>query len=137
MANKDEENNTPKRGPGSGRGPGMMGRGPGEKAKNFKSAIKRLFKELKNFRFLIGIALILAALGSILSISAPNKLSELTDEISSGLVVNSDNMQELSDKIKDNMSKDDLFTESEIDGNTVTTQDQIEFLRIIYFFSGM
>ena len=65
---------------------GPRGRGTGEKAKDFKSAIKRLFTELKSHRILIMIALILAILGAILSIFAPNKLSELTDEISSGLV---------------------------------------------------
>ena len=49
-----------------------------EQAKDFKSAIIRLFKELKGFKFLIILSLILAMLGSILSIVAPNKLSELT-----------------------------------------------------------
>ena len=82
MANESKINRTP-RGPRMGPGHGM---GAGEKAKDFKSAIKRLFKELKGFRKLITIALILAILSSILSISAPNKLSELTDKISEGLV---------------------------------------------------
>ena len=67
------------------RGPGA-GMVTGEKAKDFKSAIKRLFKELKGFRKLIMVALVLAILSSILSISAPNKLSDLTDKISEGLV---------------------------------------------------
>ena len=58
--------------------------GTGEKAKDFKGAIKRLFKELKSFKVLITIALVLAALASILSIIAPNRLSDLTDEISEG-----------------------------------------------------
>lgn len=70
------------------RGPGMGG--VGEKAKDFKGAIKRLFKELKPFRVLIITALILAALGSILALVAPNKLSELTDTISAGLIVTKD-----------------------------------------------
>ena len=61
------------------------GPNPGEKAKNFKGAIKRLFSELKGFRVLIFIAIILAILGAILSISAPNRLSSLTDEIQVGL----------------------------------------------------
>ncbi len=65
-----------------GMGPG----GTGEKAKNFKSAIKRLLKELKRYRILIIIALILAILSSMLSIFAPNKLSDLTDEIQKGLI---------------------------------------------------
>ncbi len=70
--------------------PPRMGRGRNvEKPKNFKKAIKRLFKELGKFKLLIVIALILASLGAILSIIAPDKLSNLTDEISKGLVGNS------------------------------------------------
>ena len=84
-----QENNTRvHRTPRAMRGPGMGG--AGEKAKDFKGAIKRLFKELKPFRVLIITALILAALGSILSLVAPNKLSELTDTISAGLIVTKD-----------------------------------------------
>ena len=66
------------------RGPGAR-MGTGEKAKDFKGAIKRLFKELKGFRKIIVFAIILAILSSILSISAPNKLSDLTDKISESL----------------------------------------------------
>ena len=58
----------------NGRGPMGMGGGPGEKANDFKSAIKRLFSELKPYKILITISLILAVLSSILSIVAPNKL---------------------------------------------------------------
>ncbi len=57
----------------------------GEKAKDFKSAIKRLFKELKGFKILITVAIILAILSAVLSIVAPDQLSNLTDEISAGL----------------------------------------------------
>lgn len=57
----------------------------GEKAKDFKSAIKRLFKELKGFKIVIAVAIILAILSAVLSIVAPDQLSNLTDEISAGL----------------------------------------------------
>ena len=77
------------------RGPRMRG-APGEKAKNFKSAIKRLFKELKPFKTLLLISVILAGLSSVTSILAPNQLSRLTDEISAGLISPIMNM----DKIK-------------------------------------
>ena len=84
MANESKVDRTPRRPRmGPGHGPGM---GAGEKAKDFKSAIKRLFKELKGFRKLITFALILAILSAVLSISAPNKLSNLTDKISEGLM---------------------------------------------------
>ena len=71
-----------------------------EKAKDFKGSIKRLLKELSDFKILIIISLILAALGSILSILSPNQLSNLTDEISKGLIVNTKNLEILSNEIK-------------------------------------
>ena len=66
-----------------------------EKSKNFMGSMKRLFSELKSFKIFIAIALILAMAGSILSIVAPDKLSALTDEISKGLAVNTDNMEKI------------------------------------------
>jgi len=94
------ENNAPKRRGGGPRGMGA----PGEKAKNFKSAIKRLFHELSSFRILIIISLVFAALGSILSIIAPDHLSDLTDEISKGLVVKQENLELVSNTIMGNLS---------------------------------
>ena len=67
-------------------GPGGPRGGTGEKAKDFGSAIKRLFKEMKPFKILIIIGLLAAVVSSILSILAPNRLSDLTDEISTGVL---------------------------------------------------
>lgn len=100
------ESNQPKR---RQHGPGM-GPAPAEKAKNFKNAISRLFKELKSFHILILIALILAALSSVLSIISPNKLSDLTDEISKGLVIKTDVMKEITEKVTASVSEDKLKT---------------------------
>ena len=136
-------------------GPGMGG-GPAEKTKDFKGATKRLFKELKDFRILIYIALILAILGAILSISAPNRLSKLTDKISEGLVLNSENLKTISSNIVselpssentenetsseidfsilENMTEEQksmIFPEFEIDGVTISSDDQIEYMKII------
>ena len=105
MNNEEKEIKTPRRRMGP---PGMRGGVPGEKPKNFKSAISRLFKELKSFRVLIAISLVLAMLSAVLSIVAPNKLSDLTDEISNGLIPNKDNLETISDNIKTNMSEDKL-----------------------------
>ena len=109
-----------------------MGRGTGEKAKDFKGAIKRLFKELKSFKLLVTIALVLAALGSVLSIAAPNKLSELTDKISEGLVVNKDNLETLTQNITASLNEENgIFTEFEIDGTKISANDQVQFLSIM------
>ena len=69
------------------------------KAKDFKGAIKRLLKELSGFKKLVIISLVLAALGAILTIVTPNILSDLTDEISKGLVLNKDNCLSLGQRI--------------------------------------
>lgn len=103
-------------------GPGMHST---EKAKDFKSAMKRLLKELKSYQVLIYISLILAALGSILSIMAPNKLSKLTDEISKGLIVNKDNFETLNKTIYGSIPN---FKEIEIDGVVISVEDQISYM---------
>ena len=87
MANN--QSRPPRRGP---MGPGM-GPGVGEKAKDFKSAVKRLVKELGKFKILIIIALILVIAGAVLSISAPDRLSKLTDEIQAGIIPKMENGQ--------------------------------------------
>ncbi len=88
-------------------------RGPGpnfEKAKDFKGAITRLIKELQQFHVLIFIALFLAIAGAVLSIFTPNILSDLTDEISEGLVINSKNLEKLSTEISSKVNQDSLQT---------------------------
>jgi len=82
-----------------------------EIAKNFKEAIMRLLCELKGFKTFITISLVLAALGSLLSIVSPNKLSELTDEISNGLVVNKDNLETLTKEVTQKVSQENLKNE--------------------------
>ena len=80
--------------------------GPGkvvEKPKDFKSAVERLLKELSNQKKLLIASCILAMLGSILSIIAPNRLSKLTDEITKGLIVNQKNMTNITKEITKNL----------------------------------
>ena len=107
-----------------------MGPAPAEKAKDFKSAIKRLFRELKKHRILMIIALIVATVASILSIAAPNKLSELTDEISEGLVVNTKNLEYIGTTIQNNFATGNM-QELEVDGIKISIEDQTKFLEIM------
>ena len=62
---------------------------------NFKDSLNKILKYLGVYKKYILVALILAALSSILSIIGPNKLSDLTDEISSGLVINEKETKEI------------------------------------------
>lgn len=95
-------NNSPRR-PGPGHGPVQA-----EKARDFKGAIIRLVSELKRFRILISIALILAVAGSILSIFTPNILSNLTDEIAKGLVVNSEHLGVLQSRLENTFNEENI-----------------------------
>ncbi len=98
-------------------------KGVGDKAKDFKSAIKRLFKELNSFKISIFISLTLAALGAVLSIISPNKLKDLTNEISKGLIINTKNMETLNKEMQKNMGSDIT-----VDGVTITSKDQMGYI---------
>lgn len=96
MSSNEKERNSHSRGHGPMR--------VSEKPKDFMSSIKKLMKSLSSFKVLIFIALVLAALSSILSLIAPNKLSDLTDEITMGITINTSNMKELEEDLTKNIS---------------------------------
>ncbi len=98
MSNERKSNPRP-----HGPGPRVM-----EKPKNFKNAVSRLFKSLGNYKTLIFLSLILAAVGSILSLISPNKISLLTDEISKGIGINEENMEDLKTDLTSNLSQEKL-----------------------------
>jgi len=66
-------------------GKGRKGGAP-EKSKNFGAAMKRLFGELGSLRILVILSILFAIAGSVLTIIAPNKIADLTDEITKGLM---------------------------------------------------
>ena len=57
-----------------------------EKAKDFKTSVKKLIKYCKNFLPTFIIAGVLAIAGAILAVIGPNKLSDLTNEITSTMM---------------------------------------------------
>ena len=76
-----------------------------EKPKNLSLTLKKLFKYLKPFIPVLMIALFLAALSSVLSIIGPNKLSDLTDELSKGLVVDKENLASITSDITSTLNE--------------------------------
>ena len=99
------------------------------KPKNLKKSLSRLIKELNKYKILIIISLLLAVVGSILSIITPNKLSKLTDEITNGLIINKDNFKTLNEQIYFNYTNNNLI-EIEIDNIKISINDQLEYLNI-------
>jgi len=108
-----------------------MNRGPqrvNEQSKDFFGSLLRLFSELKSFKVVIIFALLLAAISSILSIASPNKLSELTDEISAGLVVKTDNIETLSKEIQNNLTTLDV---NNILSSNLTDEEKQQFIEVM------
>ena len=101
-----------------------------EKAKDFKSAIKRLLKELNPFKALVILSLTLSVAASILSIATPNILSKLTDKISNGIVPNKENLVRINNEISSNYASGNA-KDIEIDGVVISTIEQSEYLNVI------
>ena len=59
-----------------------------QKSKDFKGSIKRLIKNLKPWRKLLVLSLVLAMVSAILSLVSPNYISDLTDIITEGIKPN-------------------------------------------------
>ncbi len=64
------------------------GRGVPEKSRDFKGSMKRLLRNLREWKFLMILSLVLAMISAVLALIGPNKLSDLADEITLGLQPN-------------------------------------------------
>lgn len=73
---------TKRRGP-MGHGRGMQ---PGEKAKDFKGAMGRLFQYMGRYKFRFGLMFVFAIAGTIFNIVGPKILGKATTELFNGLV---------------------------------------------------
>ena len=111
-----------------------------EKAKDFKGAIKRLLKEMEGFKKLIIISLTLAAFGAVLTIVTPNILSDLTDEISKGLVLNKDNFEKITKEVTGSINEEGIskvidFSEKNIAkvmmSSNIPKEDLMEFQKVM------
>lgn len=106
--------------------------GPGrvnEKPKDFKLAIKKLVHYLKPFMVPIIVALILSVLSSVLSIIGPNKLSDLTDEISKGLGINTKNMELITSNIQNDFKNNLMLNSKDID--SLNDTDKAKYYEVI------
>ena len=73
----------PRRGPGGGHGGGPV---PREKADDFRLAWRRLFDYMDRYRLGFVIALVVACVGTVLTLAGPNLISDVTDMIQEGLM---------------------------------------------------
>ncbi len=139
--------------PRPGRGPGVQ-----EKSKDFKGSMLRLLKNLKPWKFLMGLSLALAMISAVLALIAPGKLSDFADYISEGLVPRTERLEEIGKTISGNIPNDsqvlmlvclskvegtsedvinkncelwsEEFKDIELYGEKVSGIDQVNFLRL-------
>lgn len=88
---------------------GPRGNGNIEKSKDFKGTLIKTFNNLGKWKYVLIFALGMATLSAILALVSPNKLSDLTDEITLGITPNiTENI------IKDIMTSDDVAMEDKM-----------------------
>ena len=100
-----------------------------EKSKDFVGSIKRLLVNLKPWKILMGLAIILAFLSAILSLTAPNKLSSLTDVITSGIKPNTEVLQEVVKEISKNFSSEAMSEKTRLilTSEDISSEDKTTF----------
>ena len=113
------------------------GHGPraSEKPKNFKESLGKLIKYLGSYKLFIIIALFLAVISSICSIVGPNKIKDLTNEISKGLVVDKINFESIVKATTNDLSEENIRNVSYVlmttNNPTITTADKAKFFDVI------
>ena len=87
---------------GKRRGPGFGG---SEKAKDLIGTWKKLLIYCKKYLLAMIIAIACAAIGTVFTLMGPDKLSDITDEVTKGLSPDTEKMQEISETVSDNISE--------------------------------
>ena len=105
--------------------PGKMNR-KNEKPKDFFGSLFKIFNNLRAWKVLLVISLILAILGAMFSVIAPDKLSDLIDEITLGIKPDTDKLMEVNQAIMNNYKQEDII----IDGVTITLNDQANYIAL-------
>lgn len=100
-----------------------------EKSKDFVGSIKRLLANLKPWKVLMGLAITLAFLSAILSLTAPNKLSSLTDVITNGIKPNTDVLQEIVTEISNNFDSEAMSEKTMLilTSEDISTEDKATY----------
>ena len=109
------------------------GRQVAEKPKNFFQSLKRIILILNKWNYIMALALALAITSAIFSIIAPNKLSDLADEIQKGLVPKTEKIELITKEISNSFTQDEIINSiSKINSSeTISNEDKQQFNKII------
>lgn len=101
----------------------------------FKSFAKNI-SQIKEYKALLIIALVLAVVSSILTTSTPKQISKLTDEISASLNIDKEKMADLGQKISVNL-KSESPSEIEYEETKISIESQYKYLELMQKFQGL
>lgn len=128
---------------------GPMGRsmGGGEKPKDLVGIWKKLLGYCRKYMVFFIIAVVCASVGTVCTLVGPDKLSDMTDEITSGIKPDTDELEKIttamSDNISDNMQtvlgaiaanmsdSRNMKPEITINGSDISLEDQKAALKLI------
>ena len=116
-----------------------------EKVKDLKGTLLRIFKSLKNWKYILVISCILSCLAAVLSTIGPNKLADVTDVISDGIKPNMENVSKISDAITSNINdsysgnfyqlsekeQEKVLKNIKVQEVVISSHDQVEFLKVM------
>ena len=105
-----------RRGPGGPHGPGGP-RGSGEKPKDLIGTWKKILHYCRKYIAVLVIALICAAAGTVLSLAGPDKLSDMTDTITSGLAPDAEMLTDIMGSVSESISGNMQTVVSDIAAN--------------------
>ncbi len=106
------------------------GRRVQEKSKDFFGSMKRLISNLRPWKVLMILSLVLAMISAILSLVAPNKLSTFADEIGLGLVPKTEKFELISKEISSNFTEEKITIKSNeiLMSNDISEEDKTMFI---------
>ncbi len=122
---KPGEHNAPLRRPHGGPHGGPGGFGNGEKAKDLVGTWKKLLGYCRKYMVVFVFALFCSAIGTILTLIGPDKLSEMTDTITEGIAPDTEMLQQIVKSVTENAVP---YADIVIDGVVISGEDQASML---------
>ncbi len=108
-----------------------------EKSKDFFGSMKRLIKNLKPWKWVMMMALVLAMISAILALIAPNRLSDFTDVITKGLQPNTEKLTEVATRISNQFSNNmDQKMATILSNPEISVEDKLTLQETLSNLSG-
>ena len=99
-----------------------------EKPKNLFLTLKRIIGALNKWSYIMGLALFLAMASAILSLIAPNKLSDLADEVQKGIVPKTEKIELITKEISKSFEEEKLIQKiTIINESNISEEDKTTF----------